>query len=306
MPVVSIRHLTAYRYRNPVAFGEHRVMYRPQDAFDQRVVAATLHVSPEPSLLSHVQDVSGAAVGVARFDRRAERLVFESRATVDHTPQAPFELEGECSGLGAGLFAYAADEQHDLARAIARRHPDAGQTETWARRFVRPVGRTRLSTLLSDMTHAIRADFAYGLRLEGAPQAPAHTLETRRGSCRDFAVLMIEAARSLGLAAQFVSGYVYSGSAKTGRAGGGHTHAWARVYLPDCGWADFDPTNGIVGSTDLIRVACVTDPRLAVPLHGSWEGLASDFLGMDVEVEVAVQSAEPAQPASLLRVGQGT
>lgn len=304
MPVVSIRHLSAYRYRNPVAFGEHRVMYRPLEAFDQRVLAAELSVTPEPSLVRHVHDVSGATVGVARFDRRSDLLRFESQVRVEHTPQAALDLEGEDAAVGDGPFAYRPDELHDLARSIARRHADAGEVAAWARRFVRPVGRTRLSTLLSDMTHAIRADFSYGVRLEGAPQAPAETLATRRGSCRDFATLMIDAARSLGLAAQFVSGYVYSASAKAGRTGGGHTHAWARVYLPDCGWTDFDPTNGIVGPTDLIRVACVTDPQLAIPLHGTWAGMPSDYVGMDVEVEVAVE-AVAAQPVSHLRVAQG-
>ena len=83
------------------------------------------------------------------------------------------------------------------------------------------------------MTQAIRADLTYEIRPHGPAQAPAVTLERGRGSCRDFAVLMIEAARSLGLAARFVSGYVYGGSAKSAAVGGhGHTHAWARIYLP--------------------------------------------------------------------------
>jgi len=304
MPVVSIRHRTVYRYRNPVAFGEHRVMYRPQEAFDQRLLSAELSVSPDPELLRHVHDLSGASVAVARFAGRADQLVFESRVRVDHTPSAPFDLDAGDWTLGPEGFAYGPDEHADLERAVRRRHPDDGQVEAWGRRFVRPVGRTRLATLLSDMTHAVRRDFTYAQRLQGEAQAPLATLESRSGSCRDFALLMIEAARSLGLAAQFASGYVYSGSPKSGRAGGGHTHAWARVYLPDCGWTDFDPTNGIVGSADLVRVASVTEPRMAVPLHGSWDGLRSDFLGMEVEVDASAEP-EARQPQLAWRVGQG-
>lgn len=304
MPVVSIRHRTSYRYRNPVAFGEHRVMYRPLESYDQRVVAAALEVGPEPAMLRHVQEASGATVAVTRFDARADRLQFESRATVDHTPETAFELEGEAAAIGAGPFDYHEEEAADLARAIVRQHPDdAGDVEAWARRYVRPVGRTRLSTLLSDMTHGIRGDLTYATRLDGAPQSPLETLERRTGSCRDFAVLMAEAARSLGLAARFTSGYVYSGSLKAGRTGGGHTHAWVRVYLPGCGWTDFDPTNGIVGGQDLIRVAEVVNPRAALPLHGAWSGLKSDFLGMDVEVDVNV--CEATQPAAVSRVAHG-
>lgn len=303
MPVVSIRHLTLYRYRSPVAFGEHRVMYRPLESFDQRVLSARLEVGPEPSLLSHVHEVSGAAVAVVRFDARADRLRFESEVILDHTPRPAFDLESEHSTLGAERFAYGPDESADLALSIARRHPDAGEVEAWARQFVRPQGRTPLSAVLSDMTHAIREGFAYALRLDGPPQTPTLTLARRTGTCRDFAVLMVEAARSLGLAARFTSGYVYSGSQKAGRTGGGHSHAWARIYLPDCGWIDFDPTNGIVGNQDLVRVAEVIHPRAALPLHGSWSGRASDFLGMDVDVDISVTAAT--QPAAVLRVAHG-
>lgn len=303
MPVVSIRHLTQYRYRKPVAFGEHRVMYRPLESFDQRVISANLSVSPDPSLLSHVHEVSGAAVAVVRFEAMCDRLAFESVVTVDHTPAPAFDLESEHSTLERHPFAYDLSERSDLALAIARRHADDGEVEDWALGFLPRMGACRLSGVLSDMTHAIRADFAYSLRLEGAPQTPRETLARRTGTCRDFAVLMAEAVRSLGLAARFTSGYVYSGSPKAGRTGGGHSHAWTRVYLPDCGWIDFDPTNGIIGNQDLVRVAEVIDPRAALPLHGRWSGQASDFLGMDVQVDVSVASAT--QPATLRRVAQG-
>lgn len=281
------------------------MMLRPQEAHDQRLLSVEMEISPEPGMFHEVHDVSGASVGVARFSQRADRLAVESRVRVDHRPQHAFELEGEEGCLGPEPFAYQGDEVAELSRSIARRHADpAGEIEAWARRFLRPVGRTRLSGLLTDMTHAIRQDFAYGIRLQGAPQAPLETLESGRGSCRDFAVLMMEAARSLGLAARFVSGYVYSTSAKSGRKGGGHTHAWVRVYLPACGWVDFDPTNGIVGNTDLIRVATVADPRQALPLHGTWAGAADAYIGMDVEVDIGVERTAAAQPARRLRVAQ--
>ena len=250
MPQVSIRHLTTYRYRNPVAFGEHRIMARPMESFDQRVVHADLIISPEPSLLRHVHDVSGAGVGVARFEGRARTLSFEARITVDHRPSPGLLLQHNDASIGAGPFAYEPDEAVELSRSLIRQHEDpVGEVEAWARRFLRPVGRTSLATPLADMTHGIRRDCAYGLRLAGAPQTPLETLALRKGSCRDFAVLMIDACRSLGIAAQFVSGYVYSASRKSGRSGGGHTHAWVRAYLPGGGWCDFDPTPSSAPST---------------------------------------------------------
>jgi transglutaminase-like putative cysteine protease len=244
-------------------------------------------------------------VGVARFGARADRLAFESRVIVDHRPETVLDLDGARADLGGGILEYDPVEAPELARSIARPHPDAaGEVEAWARRFVRASGKTRLTALLADMTQAIQGGFAYRLRLEGAPQAPIETLQTRTGSCRDFAALMIDAARSLGFAARFVSGYVYSTSQKSGRKGGGHTHAWVRVYLPGGGWTDFDPTNGLVGGADLIRVAQVADPRQALPLHGTWSGEAQDFLGMDVEVDIGVEEAAIMQPAAPLRVAK--
>jgi transglutaminase-like putative cysteine protease len=263
-----------------------------------------MEITPEPALHREICDVSGSSVGVVRFVGRSDRLAFESRVRVDHRPETGFDLEGEDSALCHEPFRYAPEDARELARSLARNHPDVEAVEAWARRFLRPVGRTRLANLLSEMTQAIHADFTYATRLQGAPQTPQTTLQTRTGSCRDFAVLMIEAARSLGLAARFVSGYIYSTSPKSGHTGGGHTHAWVRVYMPGCGWTDFDPTNGLIGGADLIRVAAVADPRHALPLHGSWAGLASDFLGMDVEVEIAVEAALATQPNALVRVAR--
>jgi transglutaminase-like putative cysteine protease len=315
MPLVSIRHLTAYRYRNPVALGEHRMMLRPLESYDQRLVSAALLITPEPSSLRNVHDVFGNCVAIARFAGRTDRLAVESRMVLEHTPQPAFDFDGEL--YAASLpFAYSPEDLPDLARSMERQHADpGGELEAWARRFVRRSGPTPLRSLLSDMTHAIHTEFAYGTRLTGAPQAPLETLALGTGSCRDFAMLMIEAVRSLGLAARFVSGYVYSSSVKAGlgkgaRTGGGHTHAWVRVFLPDCGWVEFDPTNGIVGNADLVRVAIARDPRQATPLHGTWAGLPRDYLGMDVEVEVSVEEVSvedgaAAQPAPLRRVAQG-
>jgi transglutaminase-like putative cysteine protease len=300
MPIVSIRHLTRYRYRNRVGFGEHRMMLRPLEAFDQRLIDFDLAISPEPSTLLHLHDLTDACVAVARFEARADELRVESRARLVHTPHAALDLVTDAA-IDADGFVYGDDEAPALAPSIRQRHP--GEAAAWARRFLRPVGRTSLATVLRDMTHAARAGFAYEVRPTGPPQPPGVTLERGRGSCRDFAFLMMEGARSLGLAARFVSGYVYSGSPKAaGSSSHGHTHAWVRVYLPGCGWADFDPTNGIVGAAGLIRVAVATDAKMALPLHGAWRGMRSDFLGMDVEIDIEVEDAAAAQPEPRLRV----
>ena len=143
------------------------------------------------------------------------------------------------------------------------------------------------------MTLGIKKDFLYTRRSEKGVQSPNETLESRRGSCRDFAVLMMEAARSLGLAARFVSGYIFVPGTEAGRTlGGGATHAWMQAYLPGAGWIDFDPTNSIIGNRNLIRVAVAWDPKQVLPLWGTFAGSASSFLGMDVAVSVTESRPE--------------
>ncbi len=295
MPVLSIRHLTRYRYRNPVALGEHRIMFRPRESYDQRLISCDLDVGPIPTRLRYVQDVFGNCVGVATFTGLTNELTFDSAVRLEHTPLPAFaDMDGDVEVYtGAMPFAYAQEDLPDLEQSMQRAHVDGEDAVgAWARRFVKASGPTSLQTLLSEMTWAIHSDFRYVKRLEMGSQTPLQTLSRNSGTCRDYAVLMIDAVRSLGLAARFVSGYIYSPGSSRSRLGGGHTHAWVRVYLPACGWVEFDPTNGIVGSQDLIRVAVARDPRQATPLHGSYFGDAGDFIDMEVEVDVRTESGD--------------
>jgi transglutaminase-like putative cysteine protease len=160
---------------------------------------------------------------------------------------------------------------------------------------------TDTMALLRSITAAINDEFVYKRRSEKGIQSPQETLQSRKGSCRDFAVLMMEAVRSLGLAARFASGYMYVPRLDTGRTvGGGATHAWMQVYLPGAGWVDFDPTNSTIGNRNLIRVAVAWDPRLVLPLWGTFIGSAASFLGMDVTVGVTEDDRAGLSPAAEL------
>jgi transglutaminase-like putative cysteine protease len=297
MFALSLRHTTCYSYRTPVGFGEHRMMFRPREGVDQRVIASRLVIVPEPVELRFTQDVFGNWIGLARFDVQAESLTFDSHVVLEHTQSFAAEAANDIiRPLAARFDGYGEDESADLDGSIRMHFPDPdGELTRWAARFLSRRGSTDVLGALAAMTQAIRADFRYAQRLQGGCQPPLETLRLRRGSCRDFAMLMMEAARSLGLAARFCSGYIYCGDVATSvarsgaaRRGGGHTHAWVSIYLPSCGWVDFDPTNGIVGNADLVRVAAVRDPRQAAPLTGAYLGAAEDFIGMEVAVDVDV------------------
>jgi transglutaminase-like putative cysteine protease len=287
MTVLSVRHVTTYEYKRPVRFGDHRIMFRPRDSYDQRLISSDLVITPEPRRIRWLHDVFGNCVAIASFSGEAKRLQFDSSIVLDHTPSnAPdFSIEDYAKTYP---FTYGAEEMPDLVRLIERQYLDPDhRVDQWVKRFLKPGRVTDTGKLLMTMTYAIKEGFTYTHRHERGTQDALTTLSTMKGTCRDFAVLMIEAVRSLGLAARFVSGYLHVPvDEDEDYVGGGNTHAWCQVYLPGAGWVEFDPTNGIVGNRDLIRVAVARDSRQALPLSGTFYGLAEDNLGMKVVVDV--------------------
>jgi transglutaminase-like putative cysteine protease len=287
MPLLTIHHKTEYRYTHPVAFGEHRIMLRPRDGHDLRVLSGRLEIVPEPMSLRWIHDVFGNSVAIATFDERAETLSIVSTATVEHNPAEEFALTADDPAYFYP-FSYYDDEFPDLVQFITPQYGDPnGELSAWARNYLDAEGPTPTFNILSNMTHGIRNAFTYRKRHEHGTQHPLDTLQTRSGTCRDYALFMIEALRRLGIAARFVSGYLFiPGDRAQGYVGGGSTHAWVQVYLPSAGWIEFDPTNGIVGTRDLVRVAVARDPRQAIPLHGTYLGSADAFVAMDVSINV--------------------
>ena len=294
MPLLTIRHVTEYTYKRPVTFGEHRIMMRPRESYDQRLISASLNISPAPAELRWLHDVFGNSVALARFADRASRLCVESIARLEHAPLPSGSVEIEPYAQRFP-FTYSSEDMPDLLRSIERSYLDPGRVvDDWARGFLTSDSSNDTLALITDMTRSIKRNFTYVARHAKGTQTPIETLELRQGTCRDFAVLMIEAARALGLAARFVSGYVYSPADGGGRVGGGNTHAWVRIFLPGSGWVEFDPTNGIVGNRGLVRVAIARDPYQAIPLSGQWIGFPGSDTGMRVSVEIDLDEAQSA------------
>jgi len=290
MTVFSVHHTTTYRYKKSVRPGRHQMLFRPRDSFDQRLLESRLTVTPDPAEIRWIHDVFGNCVTLVDFAERTRLLKFESVIRLEHTPEnAPdFRIEDYAR---SHPFVYARDELPDLDAYMRRHHP-GDAVEDWLAKFVttnvsRPTGR-----LLMTLNEAIAEGFSYKRRASPGTQTPNETLASQQGTCRDFALLMMEAARSLGFAARFVTGYVYVPD-RDGpqRLGGGSTHAWCQIYVPGSGWIEFDPTNGIVGNRDLIRVGVARTPQQAIPLSGSYWGDSEDELGMDVTVNVMTEGA---------------
>jgi len=297
MPIYNVQHVTTYRYRQPVAFGEHRMMLHPRESRDQQLLDCEIIIDPPPESLRWSRDALGNLVGTASFSGRASELRFESVFRVAHSLSHPgdFDIAERARSLPV---AFTAEELPELASFMLRGEPSAA-IAGWARAFLNDSAPTPTLECLAAINQAIHDDFAYVRRTERGVQEPEQTLASRCGTCRDFTVLMMEALRALGLPARFVSGYLYVASRdRHDIRGGGATHAWLQIHLPGAGWVDFDPTNAIVGNAGLIPVAIACEPEDATPLSGCFTGFRSDELGMDVTVKVTRENAEREQDAA--------
>jgi transglutaminase-like putative cysteine protease len=285
----EIVHTTVYHYQNPVTFGEHRVMFRPRDSHDLRVLATDLQVSPE-AMVRMIQDPHSNSVALVQPLVPANELKIVCSFAIEHAQTLNLELPLAPSAE-VFPFAYSLDERFDLENYLRPNHDDpGGHLTAWARQFIRTDGLTGTRDLLVKMNEFIRVNFRYVERDEEGTQTPQATLKLNSGSCRDFALLMMEAVRRLGIATRFVSGYLYDpaldGGEDAGTVGAGSTHAWLQAYLPGAGWVPFDPTNNLLGGNQLIRVGVARDPSQAAPIAGSWYGEPGDYLGMTVNVAV--------------------
>ena len=285
MAILNVRHTTIYRYSRPVRFGDHRLMLRPRDSHDLRLIQTSLKCSP-PAALRWRYDVFGNSIAIASFAEPAAELRIESGLRLETYVVPAFEIVPEAVSYP---FIYTADDRIDLGGLLERHYPDpTDRLGSWARGFIRS-NPTDTSALLADLNSGVATSISYQSRETEGTQTPVETLNRGWGSCRDLAVLLIEAARSLGFGARIVTGYLYNlaadGQSKAA-VGAGTTHAWADIYVPGAGWIAYDPTNGTIGGVNLIRVAVTRDISQAVPISGAFVGAPGEYLGMAVDVSV--------------------
>jgi transglutaminase-like putative cysteine protease len=285
LTTLRIHHKTTYRYRHPVTLGPHRLMLRPRESRDLRLILSDVTVTPAATI-TWAYDVSGNAVATVAFQAMADTLIIDSRAELqlDAAAWPVFDIAATAIVYP---FQYSPDEWTDLGALTVPQYPDPqGRLTAWARAYVRGE-RTDTLSLLKDLSAGVAQSTQYQSREDEGTQSPIESLDRGWGSCRDFAVLFVEAARSLGFGARLVTGYLYTPVENAGGVrGAGATHAWAEVFVPGAGWITFDPTNRTVGGSNLIPVAVARNIRQAVPVAGSFVGNSDAFAGMAVEVLV--------------------
>lgn len=285
MPKLDIHHSTTYRYRNPVSLSPHRLMLRPRESRELRLISYDLSISPQADL-NWAQDVFGNAVATASFDSPTDSLVIDSKSTVDLTAVEWPVFDIDVSAI-TYPFSYSDRDWVDLSALAVQQYVDADhRLKTWVEGFIATNSTDTLS-LLKDISLGIASTISYQSREEEGTQGPLETIDRGWGSCRDFAVLFTEAVRTLGFGARLVSGYLFNpDKTLVGSTDSGSTHAWAEVFVPGAGWITFDPTNRSMGGANLIPVAVTRDITHAAPVSGGYVGPSNSFISLGVTVAV--------------------
>ncbi|MDU8946696.1 transglutaminase family protein [Ovoidimarina sediminis] len=288
MVALAVTHETTYRYRNPVSLGRHRLMLRPRETQDLRLISFAVDVTPSATI-TWAHDVAGNSVATADIATAGNLLQIKSEAVLElSAPVWPvFDIAASAASYP---FLYSDDDWTDLGALARPQYSDPyNRLLVWVEGFVMQRPTDTLS-LLKDVSNGVSAQVAYQSREVEGTQGPLDTLDRGWGSCRDFAVLFAEAARTLGFGARLVSGYLYDPSDNlTGSEGAGSTHAWVEVFVPGAGWIAFDPTNRAVGSGNLIAVAVGRRIGQVAPVTGNFHGTNTDLIEMNVQVTVRAE-----------------
>lgn len=298
--IYDLEHITTYRYRQPVTFGDHRAIFLPSPGYSGRILRYSLETNI-PAKVHWMMDTLSNNVAVLQFEEKAAELVVTYRLRGEHfgiKDADDFPLNERAKEVPVQ---YTPDEWIDLSNFMRPHAEDGdGSVAAWAKRFVAGDNDDALE-VLDRMMDEVWNRLEYQARDAEGTQSPGETLKIKKGTCRDYAWLMIEALRRLGFACRFVSGYLYDAAldgGEVGMTGSGATHAWLQVYLPGAGWCHYDPTNRITEGYELIRVAIARHPGQVIPLSGSWYGDAGDYLGMEVGVSIRKLGTLPDFPAA--------
>ena len=276
----KILHRTYYNFTAPVRLEPHTLRLRPKEGHELRIESSTLKITPTATLRWH-RDAEDNSVAIATFDSPANQLLIESEVILRQYNQAPLDFLVADYAIDYP-FAYQPEEWVVLSPYMNITEPEANeQLNQWIASFWQQGERIQTYALLQRLGVHIQQSLQYQLREEPGVQSVLETLSCGTGSCRDSAYLFIEAARRLGFAARFVSGYLNSPPSS---ANYGATHAWAEIFLPGAGWKGFDPTIGEVAGTNHIAVAVARLPESVPPIAGSFVGLPGASLDVGVWV----------------------
>jgi transglutaminase-like putative cysteine protease len=285
-----IEHVTRYDYNRPVEFGRHRLVLRPREGHDVRVENMRLAITPAHRL-EWIRDVFGNSVAIVDFTEQASQLEITSDVVVERWPPLPQD-DGREPWAVSFPVTYAPLEITITAAYQSTTYPDDVATmRDWCQReLVLPSHVDNAEDVVEQLGSLVHRAIKYQRRNEKGVRSPAETLAIGTGSCRDMATLMMEAARHLGFAARFVSGYLDCPASEAGRAA---MHAWTEIYLPTLGWRGYDPTLGESTSHKHLAAGVSNHPRGVMPVSGMFTGASSDYIAMTASVKIEKLDSSP-------------
>ena len=276
----QIRHSLSYRYGRPVFLEPMTVRLSPRHDVSQRVISHQFTVRQPASGAAEVVEADGNDAWVLWFDDQRDQLELAVAMEVDTLRSNPFDWILTDAAQQSLPVKYSEAERLSLAGCLAAAHgPIAAPVAEWAAGLAQQVEGDTLAFLM-ELAATIHRDFHHIGRLDGDPQPASETLASRQGACRDTAMLYVEACRSLGLAARFVSGYSMHHPPEVTEH---ELHAWAEVYLSGGGWRGYDPSLGLAVADGHLVLAAAPDHRLAAAVSGSYRGT-----GVSSELDYAI------------------
>jgi len=287
-----IVHRTRYTYRELVSLGVHRMVLRPREGHEVKVVKHELTISPRAQMF-WMNDLFGNHIALAEWEDKADHLHITSDVIIERVSRASDDAPNHASRISVLTLpvSYPQMELSVVQGYVNSVYPDQqAKAGEWARTVLGNGADIPAFGAIERLNAAIYEQIKYRRREEPGVQSPEQTLSLRTGSCRDMATLLMEACRSLGIASRFASGYLHSSAS---RAGVGATHAWIEAYLPDSGWTGFDPTVGEQVSHKHIALGVSSHPRGVMPVSGIFVGERGSYGGMQVAISIQELADEP-------------
>jgi transglutaminase-like putative cysteine protease len=275
--ILSVEHTLYYSYSNFVSLTPHTIYLTPKALLNQEITSYLLDIQPIPSLLFKNVDIESNAQYVAFFDISCTYLTFKASFEINSKEYNPYQFIYFPFDMERLPFKYP-DKELLLLQPYLTQSGVTTLIDQFARQLASEAN-WKTTDFLVKISQYIRANFYYEKRLEGAANSPENTLISRKGTCRDYAVLMIAACKALGIAARFVSGYCFGSQLQAHEL-----HAWVEVFLPGAGWRGFDPTEGRIVDNQYIMLASSADAELINPVSGGFRGNASSNLNAYVNI----------------------
>ena len=279
--LVALNHVTHYKYDRPVAMSPHIVRLRTAPHARTPIHAYSLKITPEQHFINWQQDPYSNYLGRLVFPEPTREFRVEVDLVAEMTVINPFDF---FVAAEAGKYPF---EYEPVLRKELQPYFEVSPAGPELAALVAKLRRKGVVTVdyLVEINATINRLLKYLIRMEPGVQSPEETLRLKCGSCRDFAWLMVQTLRHLGLAARFASGYLIQLTADVKSLDGPSgperdftdLHAWTEVYIPGAGWIGLDATSGLLTGEGHIPLACTADPSSAAPITGNVDRCEVEF-----------------------------